>query len=173
MFLMLIAEVGGREVKLGTLYPPFGAVNPTRCSDPKYPFLTEYTFVPDRLGEWQMYWCEGAGSVASWCSTPRPIYIVSSVAPPVSVPGFVTSLSVQASAKWKGRLQVDWEPPASTGGDSNITYEYRAAGGAWKKTRVPGPVLVKGSSGKKLIVEVRAVNSAGAGPVNSTQGVPR
>lgn len=84
-------------------------------------------------------------------------------------PGKVQRL---AARSLQGALQVSWLPPNDLGGSSRVTYEYQVGKAPWKRTSALR-VTVPGTSGKALIVRVRAINAAGPGSPATISAQPR
>lgn len=63
-----------------------------------------------------------------------------------------------------GTVKVAWQPPLRDGWTPITAYEYRIGSRPWAATRETGLSLRAPTRGKVLVVEVRAVNSQGAGP---------
>lgn len=77
------------------------------------------------------------------------------------VPGTVLKLS---AVKQVGRIIASWNPPAFDGGAPVLGYDVRLNGGPWKKTYRPTESFPMPKRGRVAVIDVRAVNSAGAGP---------
>ena len=100
--------------------------------------------------------------------------------PAVNPPGPPLGLVAEAG---DGEVTLSWSPPASDGGAAITGYEYRFAAGsaaftdAW--TQVPGgsgarEAVVGGlSNGMLYRFQLRALNSAGAGPAAEAEATPR
>jgi hypothetical protein len=82
--------------------------------------------------------------------------------PVVTAPGSVSQL--KGSVR-KGSVRFAWKQPQDLGGADAVTYEWRMARGAWSQTPLLF-VTIRGDRGKRVRVEVRAVNEAGAGPIS-------
>ena len=72
----------------------------------------------------------------------------------------------------RGSIRVAWSSPADLGGATSVTYEYRVGKGPWLGTTATS-MKVKGVKGKRITVQVRALNDAGPGPVARVVGIPR
>lgn len=88
---------------------------------------------------------------------------------PVVAPGPVESLRATPA---KRAIRVTWSAPSDLGGAPRVTYQYKVGKQAWKPT-AKTRITVKGKKGKKITVQVRAVNAAGPGQVAEVVGVPR
>ena len=86
-----------------------------------------------------------------------------------STPGAVRNLKAKTS---RGLIRVSWSPPASAGGTSALTYEYRTGRQPWKSASGT-QVAVRGKSGVEITVHVRAVNGAGPGLSSRISATPR
>lgn len=79
---------------------------------------------------------------------------------PISKPSKVVDLAIKSQ---KRRVIVTWAAPGDLGGAESVSYQYRINKKKWvntDKTRI----VVRGKSGQKVRVKVRAVNEAGFGP---------
>jgi hypothetical protein len=168
--LVLYGQVtGGRQMIVGEVKYPGQGLRPDVCSDPDFPYLTEVTIYPTQAGRWGFEWCYQRAVWIYWCQeTPRFITFVQ-----FFLPGAITKLKAETSKNWSGRVRVDWDPPAVTGGDPDLTYQYRLGRGAWQSTSEPGPIMVSAKPGRRVTISVRAVNSMGAGQASSVSVVPR
>ncbi len=83
-------------------------------------------------------------------------------------PGAVTRLNAVAG---RGLIRVTWSRPSSGGGAPSVSYQYKAGSQAWRATSSTS-VSIPGKKGVSLRVKVRAVNSAGPGPVRSVKAAP-
>ena len=99
-------------------------------------------------------------SVASAPVTPKA---------PITRPSAVRSLKVTPG---RGFVRVSWAAPANAGGAPSLMYEYQVGRSKWETTSALS-VVVPGRKGARVIVAVRAVNEAGAGPTVSVTGIPR
>ena len=88
---------------------------------------------------------------------------------PITKPGPVADLNAAAS---KGSIHVTWSPPSDLGGGASITYQYKVGRKPWKSISATS-VSVNGKKDSRIIVKVRAVNEAGAGPARTVSATPR
>lgn len=168
-FTLSASVNGGNYFEVGALYPPAtAAAGSLGCSDPAYPYPSSVTFVPSQVGTWSFRWCYVMYGDRLACYPGHSITVIQ-----MTLPGVVNDLRAQASTSWRGKLRVTWSAPSVTGGDSELSYQYRVGRGPWRETSTPGPLLVSGARGKSLVIFVRAVNSMGAGQATSVSGVPR
>jgi hypothetical protein len=89
-----------------------------------------------------------------------------SIPPVVTAPGPVTKLT---SKPQRASVRFSWKPPADFGGASRVTYQWRVGKAKWSSTSALS-VVVPAERGKTVVLQVRAVNSAGAGSVARATG---
>ena len=87
---------------------------------------------------------------------------VHSPAPAPTLPGVVAGVRIMPSL---GTALLAWDEPANTGWTSITGYEYRIGKGPWIQTSTPGVTLKGVKRGQRITVQVRAINSVGAGPI--------
>lgn len=92
--------------------------------------------------------------------TPRPL---------ISRPGVVTNPKVTPI---RSAIRVSWSKPGVGDGSPALSYQYRVGSRPWMST-VSTSVTVRGKSGVRITVRVRAVNEAGPGPLVSVSAAPR
>ena len=71
----------------------------------------------------------------------------------------------------RGAMRVTWTAPADFGGAPLVTYQFRVDTKAWKPTSKT-QITIQGKQGKRITVQVRAVNSAGHGAAEKVFGIP-
>ena len=100
--------------------------------------------------------------------TSQPSESSDSVVPTESIskPPKITDLAVKSR---KRRVIVTWSPPTNLGGSDSVSYQYRINKKKWTETNKTR-IVVRGKSGKKITVRVRAVNEAGPGPAARVSG---
>ena len=72
-----------------------------------------------------------------------------------------------------GSVTATWRDPTDKGGVSAVTFRWKAGANRWSKPITTKTVTVQGRPGKKLTISVRAVNSAGPGPVSKVIQKPK
>jgi len=88
--------------------------------------------------------------------------VVHSPAPAPTLPGVVAGVRILPSL---GMALLAWDEPANTGWTSITGYQYRIGKGPWIQTSTPGVTLKGAKRGQRITVQVRAINSVGAGPI--------
>ncbi|TEX51316.1 MAG: hypothetical protein B7C55_06225 [Actinomycetales bacterium mxb001] len=87
---------------------------------------------------------------------------VHSPAPSPVIPGPVSGARAQALLS---SLAVTWRAPLHTGWTDITGYEYRVGSGPWTRTSDTRVTLKGAKRGQRITVQVRAINSVGAGPI--------
>lgn len=88
---------------------------------------------------------------------------------PVVPPGVVSNLR---AAPRPGSVALGWAAPLESSDPKGVTYEYRVGAGGWTAITAT-KVVVRGAKGRSLTISVRAVNSAGPGPLSTVTAKPR
>lgn len=87
---------------------------------------------------------------------------VHSPAPSPVAPGPVFGARAQ---ELLSSMAVTWRAPLQTGWTEIVGYEYRVGSGPWMRTSETRITLRNAKRGQRITVQVRAVNSVGAGPI--------
>lgn len=114
--------------------------------------------IPNRLA-----YLESLGSAYVPGTTACPVYGAS------GPPGVVRGLSATSAPR---SLRVTWRAPSNLGGATTVNFEYRVNAGPWRPT-LGSSVRVRGASGQRIAVQVRAVNPAGPGKATAVTARPR
>lgn len=116
---------------------------------------------------------EAQTSVAMDCNgSPRIVYHSSNQVKFAAMLAEPAAPTIMSAAPADSSAQVAFAAPCSTGGAALTDYEYRVDAGAWTSAGLTSPMTIAGlDNGTAYSVQVRAVNSVGAGAASDAVSV--